>query len=178
MKSIKDDAYIILRFRDDHSMYLTSSIDFSVIYRNGMKKHGTHILWGHSVYTQNTMRGASALFYKQLSKPGNANWDANVSTWFRSSTISLFCWRPLRKSLCCFPCSLCTAKVIWAALKRNSAIISKSDSTHPLDVIAGVPEWEKAKYVIDTHQHNEMYKELGFSVEPCRHFFFIGWKCM
>lgn len=89
------------------------------------------------------------------------NWEANASTRFRSSNISLLSCRPLRKSFCFFPCSLCTARAIWAALRRKRAIISKSDSTHPLDVIAGVPESEKelmdskTKWIIYGHQHKE-----------------------
>lgn len=76
---------------------------------------------------------------QQVSYPGISNWDANVSTRLRSSTISLLFWRPLRNSFWYFPCSLWTDTVIWAALRRKSAIVSKSDSTQPRVVIAGVP---------------------------------------
>lgn len=73
------------------------------------------------------------------SNPGIANWAAKVSTRVLSSTISLLLWRPFRKAFCIFPCSLCTALAICAALSKKSAIVSKSPSTQPLDVIAGVP---------------------------------------
>ena len=76
----------------------------------------------------------------QMSNPGIANWLAKDSTRSRSSPMSLLLSRAFRNCLWNFPCSRGTALAIWAALKRKSATVSKSDSRQPLDVIAGVPE--------------------------------------
>lgn len=105
-----------------------------------------------------------SMFY--ASKPGIANWVAKFSTHVRSSIISLLFWRPFGKAFCNFPCSLSTAHVICAALWRKPAIISKSPSRQPLEVMAGVPERTntnvKTRQTPHINQKNQKNKVLWF----------------
>ncbi len=71
--------------------------------------------------------------------PGISNADAKLSTLNLSSTISLLSCSPLINSRCSFAVPFCTTRVICTALWRNDAIVSKSVSMQPRDVIAGVP---------------------------------------
>lgn len=71
--------------------------------------------------------------------PGISNADAKLSTLNLSSTISLLFCSPLINSRCSFAVPFCTTRVICTALWRNDAIVSKSVSMQPRDVIAGVP---------------------------------------
>ncbi|EYU32709.1 hypothetical protein MIMGU_mgv1a014890mg [Erythranthe guttata] len=68
-----------------------------------------------------------------------SNEEANFSTSALSCSMSALFTSPLLKSFSSLPCSFWIFNVTETALWRNSAICSKSFSTNPLDVIAGVP---------------------------------------
>lgn len=120
------------------------------IYKIFGRKRALEVLRGiqYSLFRFVTTLSARRKKYKVLyilnssytSNPGMANCEAKDSTRLRSSITSLLLLSPLRNSFCNFPCSLCKVLVICTALRRKSAIDSKSPSKQPLVVMAGVPE--------------------------------------